>query len=91
MPAAERRAVSVHAAIPTNCSAALEPITVAYEDLGTDPYGTVREIAHRAGETIEPPDVNLAAPLRIQTDDVSAAWKQRFLDEYRNLDVLEAL
>ena len=70
---------------------AIEPLMVAYEDLAADPCPIIREIARRSGESIEARDLDVAAPLRIQTDEVSAAWKQRFLDEYRNLDVLEAI
>jgi LPS sulfotransferase NodH len=69
----------------------IEPLTVAYEDLAADPYPLIREIARRAGESIDPPDLDLASPLRVQQDGISAAWKQRFLDEYRNLDVLETI
>ena len=70
---------------------ALDPLMIAYEDLAADPCRAVSEIACRAGEWVEPRDLDLAAPLRVQTDGVSVAWKQRFLDEYRNLDALETI
>jgi len=70
---------------------AIDPLMVAYEDLAIDPYPIMHEIGHRAGETIEPRDLALASPIRSQTDEMSAAWKQRFLEEYRDLDVFEAV
>jgi LPS sulfotransferase NodH len=69
----------------------IEPLMIAYEDLTADPYPIIREIARRASETVDPRDLDLASPLRAQNDGISAAWKQRFLDEYRGLDVLETI
>ncbi len=70
---------------------AIAPLTIAYEDLAADPFAAVREIARRLGETIDARAVELASPLRVQHDAVSVVWKQRFLDEYRNLDVFEVV
>jgi len=70
---------------------AIEPLTIAYEDLAADPYAIIREIAGRVGDVIDPSDVDLTSPLRIQNDNVSAEWKRRFLDEFRDLDVLDTI
>jgi LPS sulfotransferase NodH len=70
---------------------AIAPLTAAYEDLAADPYPIVNEIARRIGEAIDERALDLASPLRIQNDDISAAWKQRFIDEYRNLDVFDVV
>jgi LPS sulfotransferase NodH len=70
---------------------AIDPLMIAYEDLAADPYSVIREIARHAGESIEHADLHLAVPLCTQRDAISMAWKQRFLDECRNLDVLETI
>jgi LPS sulfotransferase NodH len=69
----------------------IEPLAIAYEDLAADPYTAVGAIGRRVGEAVGPQDVVVTAPLRVQRDDISALWKQRFFAAYRDLDLLDAL
>lgn len=69
----------------------IDPLMIAYEDFAADPYPVVHEIARRVGEAVDDRDLELASPLHVQHDALSASWKRRFLDEYHNLDALETI
>jgi trehalose 2-sulfotransferase len=67
----------------------LQPLAIAYEELVTNPDAAVRAIAHHAGIDVRP--AAPTAPLQIQRDDVSNAWRQRFVAEFGNLNLLDRI
>jgi trehalose 2-sulfotransferase len=69
----------------------IDPLMIAYEDLAANPYPIIHAIASRVGEAVDNRQLDLVSPLQVQQDVQSASWKQRFLDEYHNLDDLEAI
>jgi len=66
---------------------AVQPLAIAYEDLARDPIATVRAIARHADIPVGPREV--AAPLSVQHDALSDAWRQRYLDECGDLNLLD--
>jgi trehalose 2-sulfotransferase len=62
----------------------IEPLQIYYEDFCADPVGTVRQIGRVAG--VEIPDLVVDQQLKVQRDDVSAAWRRRFLREAGDLN-----
>jgi LPS sulfotransferase NodH len=65
------------------------PLAIAYEDLAADPDAAVRAIAHHAGIAATPRATT--NPLLIQYDSISEQWRQRFLAERHDLNVLDDL
>lgn len=67
----------------------LRPLAIAYEDMVANPDATIRAIARHAGLDAVPADVD--RPLQVQRDDTSEAWRERFLTECGDLDVLKTI
>jgi trehalose 2-sulfotransferase len=69
----------------------IDPTVIAYEDIVTDPQSAVDRLAGLfglQGQALVAPD---RIDLTIQRDAITAEWRARFCEEYRNADELDAL
>jgi trehalose 2-sulfotransferase len=62
----------------------IEPLQIYYEDFCADPLGTVQQIGRLVG--VEVADLAVDRQLKLQRDDVSVAWRRRFLREAGDLN-----
>ena len=64
----------------------IEPLQLFYEDVVADPQAAASAVAERVGLGHAPAiDLGRVAPT-VQRDDLSLAWRERFLDEAGDLD-----
>ncbi|MBE7199638.1 MAG: hypothetical protein INR70_17795 [Parafilimonas terrae] len=69
----------------------LEPLRLVYEDALRAPAETVSAVARLVGLDPAPPADVTRVGVTVQRDEITAAWRERFLDEYADLDVFGRL
>jgi len=69
----------------------IEPTVLVYEELVANPQATIDQIAKLFGLQESANVVRRHITLEIQRDEMTEEWKQRFINEYLNRDVLDAI
>jgi LPS sulfotransferase NodH len=69
----------------------ISPLNINYEELCTDPFNVVQSIGDLMGEPIKKAQLASFIPLRRQADALTADWRSRFLQEYRDIERLDLL